>query len=218
MGSTKALLHFNGVHGGTNIIDSTGLQSWAVFGGAELGTVSGAYGNTALNFKVIGTNSGAQATSNANFLPGTNDFTVEARIRYIAGGRIFYNEAGNPGIQFDCSAGMKITGAFRWDTPLNQIAVGGNTTVGTTDWYHVAMVRSGTSLKMYINGTAETTVGNVSTLSAIGSAGTAQIGYSAVGTSYIDEFRYSNVARYTTNFTPPTNEFQLVNLMPSIFN
>lgn len=215
MGSTKALLHFNGVNGGTVITDSTGLQSWTTLGSAQLSTANVWGGNSSLWQSAWPGNNAAQSTINANFLPGTNDFTVDIRFKSNAGFYLFYNELSNPGIAFAVTAGLKVQGALI--TPSGQITAGGNTTISAAVWNHAALVRSGTSLTVYINGTAETTVGNVSTLSAIGSAGTAMVGYGAVG-GYVDEFRYSNIARYTANFTPPTGEYQLLIPTPIVFN
>ena len=72
-------------------------------------------------------------------------------------------------------------------------------------WFHIAVVRYGDTFKMYIDGTAASTTRTQSGDMAP-SAGP-QIGWHRSSTtrylkdSYIDEFRISNVARYTANFT-----------------
>ena len=80
-------------------------------------------------------------------------------------------------------------------------------------WHHVAMVRNSGATKVYLDGTA---IGdfNTSQLTSI-SSNAINIG-SDIGTGtgaqswgldgYIDEFRVSNNARYTSNFTPHTTE------------
>lgn len=81
-------------------------------------------------------------------------------------------------------------------------------------WYHVALVKDGTSLKMFFDGT-ELTVNNGSagTMSADkGWNGISRIGDWAGGsnyatTGYIDEVRWSSTARYSTSFTPSTTAF-----------
>jgi len=76
-------------------------------------------------------------------------------------------------------------------------------------WYHIAVVRSGINVNVYLNGTSiisttfsgsgYTTTGNTYTLGGY---------YSTISTlsslmnGYIDEFRVTKVARYTGNFGP----------------
>ena len=74
-------------------------------------------------------------------------------------------------------------------------------------WYHTALVLSGSTLTYYLNGVADgsftgVTVGNASTTNPqIGQANTGSEMYNG----YIDDLRVTRgVARYTTNFTPPT--------------
>ena len=77
-------------------------------------------------------------------------------------------------------------------------------------WSHVAVVRSGSTINLYINGTS---VGS-NTYSTSFSDGYCKIGSGTHGSfnGYIDEFRISNsVARYTGNFTPSTNPFYVDN-------
>lgn len=84
-----------------------------------------------------------------------------------------------------------------------------NTTVLTDGAkYHIAFSHDGTWGRTFLNGTQElqTSSGSVAGCSQ----GTTVIG-SNTGPGYfpgtIDEIRLSDVARYTTNFTPPTGPF-----------
>lgn len=79
-------------------------------------------------------------------------------------------------------------------------------------WYHVALVRdSSNNIKMYVDGTnVGSTYSDSSTYAQ--PDGTGGIGSNHDGTGYgfdgyIDEFRISNTARYTANFTAPTSAF-----------
>lgn len=99
-----------------------------------------------------------------------------------------------------------------------------STGFSTGSWQHFAMVRNGTSVKAYRNGSeiASTTIdsGTNFTLgdnqSAIGVFD--RIDYTSAGgtpgsgrlflTGYVDEFRISSTARYTAAFTAPTEQFQ----------
>ena len=85
-------------------------------------------------------------------------------------------------------------------------------------WHHLAMVRSGSAVKLYVNGVEEasgssssdldTTVstslyigaqGNATTVGSLGSRGI---------TGYVSNVRVSNEALYTAAFTPPVGELQ----------
>ena len=78
---------------------------------------------------------------------------------------------------------------------------------GTNTWYHVAMVRNSGTTKLYVDGTeylsASDTTNYTDTYFIIG--GWYNTDYLMDG--YIDEFRITLKARYTSNFTAPTKEF-----------
>jgi hypothetical protein len=84
-----------------------------------------------------------------------------------------------------------------------------NITNGT--WYHIAIVRNGTSFKMYVNGIEEASAtSSVNIDSSLGSTYYAGGRVSSATESFngwIDEVRISNNARYTSNFTPSSTAF-----------
>jgi hypothetical protein len=83
--------------------------------------------------------------------------------------------------------------------------VTGATTIPTSAWNHIAITRSGSSLKVFLNGNVDGAVTNTRNYTQ-GSA-TFRIGASASGTAfggYVDDLRVTKgVARYTANFIPP---------------
>lgn len=87
--------------------------------------------------------------------------------------------------------------------------ISGTTTLANNTWYHIAVSRSGTSMKMFLNGTQEgSTATNSSDFSNTNlwvARGTPSpfVDYSG----YVDELRVSKTARYTANFTAPTAPF-----------
>ena len=84
--------------------------------------------------------------------------------------------------------------------------------------HHIAMVRSGSSVKLYVNGVQEASGSNssdldttVSTSLYIGAQGnatsTSSLGSRGI-TGYVSNVRVSNEALYTAAFTPPVGELQ----------
>jgi len=87
------------------------------------------------------------------------------------------------------------------------------TAYSLSTWYHVALVRSGSTITMYVNGTS---VGTYTYSTALTDktaiVGTATDNRQTTNAwkfnGYIDDLRItSNFARYTSTFTPPTAAF-----------
>lgn len=93
---------------------------------------------------------------------------------------------------------------------VEQISTAGNL-FSLNTWNHVAVCRSGTTTTLYLNGVSVGTT----TASPANSTNFVYVGANLVGTSvywplngYIDDFRLTKgIARYTSNFTPPTAPF-----------
>jgi hypothetical protein len=154
-----------------------------------------------------GTGDYYQIAANAAFsFPG--DFTIEAWINMaiVSSGPYSIFGTGSGASNFD----------FRYFSNNFQVSqnAGSGTNLGGTmtafTWTHVALVRSGSSIKCYVNGIATaTTLTNSSTLG--GSATTAYIGASDSTPSnnfngYISNLRITKgQALYTANFAPSTS-------------
>ena len=96
-----------------------------------------------------------------------------------------------------------------WYTGNNNIASG---TIALNEWYHVAVTRSGSSLRLFINGVQ---VGSTITDTANYPTSNFRIGMDSAGTfpfiGNISNVRAINgTALYTTNFTPPTEPLTAV--------
>jgi hypothetical protein len=96
---------------------------------------------------------------------------------------------------------------------LNGIGGGGLNSTGTVEddvWYHMALVRNGSSIKFYINGVMDTQVTTYDTITD--GANTLRIGDDGQGAyflnGWVDEVRISKgIARWTSNFTPPVEAY-----------
>jgi hypothetical protein len=81
-------------------------------------------------------------------------------------------------------------------------------------WQHVALVRNGQNIQIYLNGVAQgsaytTTASTTSLMTTytLNQIGTYNTGFHSLN-GYIDDLRITNgVARYTANFTPTSSPF-----------
>ena len=201
--NTKALLNFQDA----GIYDLAGKSNLETVGNASVSTAQKKYGTGSLEFDGSGDRLAARENG-TDFTFGTGDFTIECWV-YIDQNLTSFifdwrKQAGNQGrmpslyiesgvLKF-YSAGLRITS--------NSI------TGRLNQWLHVALVRSSGQLKLYVDGTQEGT--NYADSSAYISPQDGNVyiggrpdGYAFDG--YIDDFRITKgVARYTSNFTPPT--------------
>ena len=83
----------------------------------------------------------------------------------------------------------------------------------SSTWYHAAVVRSGNSVKVYLNGVSSHGASSMTSGLENGSNTLLYVGtYSGTGQqhlqrldAFLDLFRITTAARYTTDFTPPTS-------------
>ena len=138
---------------------------------------------------------------------GTGDFTTEGWYWWDAtGGNYFlHSRGGDPSNNFNL---YHTANAFYFYiqgvTVINGVAF----TPPLDTWYHIAVTRSGTDVKLFIDGTQ--TGSTVTNSTNISDTNAIVIGWRSGATYFpgqIDEFRLSNSARYTANFTPQTAEY-----------
>jgi len=206
--NVSLLLHMDGTNGSTNFIDSSiNNFQFTVFGNAQISTAIKKFGNGAGYFNK--TLSSSVKTSNNSLLSmGTQDFTVEAWIfPFDAGtdnnGTVIGGKNNNSfQIGYKSSTEFGVANSFSaWDlfsTTLPPI----------NEWTHIAVTRSGNTMRIFYNGILITQGTN--TTNYIGFTNEAG-GYNEYGgyfNGYIDELRITKgIARYTSNFTPSTTAF-----------
>ena len=152
---------------------------------------------------------------------GAANFTVECWVYPTSAGAGFgnyiygdvnaagQNTTGSLQAVFDSSRNFKSYVIL--SNVLNTIA--DSTVRSLNTWYHYALVRNGTDISMYIDGTkvgtsltTSTAVDSTTIRFAVGGPGE-YAGLQFQG--YIQDFRISKgLARYTSNFTPPTEKFE----------
>jgi hypothetical protein len=137
----------------------------------------------------------------------TGDYTVEFWI-YFNSVSTEVDIVGNyiSNVATDWMILKTANGTFQFYPSSANSYITGPTPVINT-WYHIAGVRNGTSLKLYVDGvsvgtalTFSGTLGDATKSLYVGSRG----GTTNFLNGYIDDLRISRFARYTANFTPPT--------------
>jgi hypothetical protein len=84
------------------------------------------------------------------------------------------------------------------------------TSILTNDtWHHIAIVRSGSTANVYVDGNLQITrsIGTDDYSNHKVLLGNNVFNSSGYLSGYIDEYRDSNIVRYSSNFTPPTSAF-----------
>lgn len=213
--NVSLLLHMDGIDGSTTIADSSNnALSFTRFGNAQISTAQSKFGGASALFD--GSGDYFSASDNAAFDLGSSDFTIEAWV-YISGGSVERSICsqwiGGANLGWDFGVWNTNRLRFYYSTNGSSGSFGINTvitTVPTGQWAHVCACRSGNTIRLFINGTAAYTSASFN-VTIFNSAGSFQVGGSNNTNSwngYIDDLRITKgVARYTSNFTPPTEPF-----------
>ena len=195
------------------VVDSTGKNALETVGNAQISTTQSRFGGGSMYFD--GTGDYAYAVSSAaNSALGSGDWTVEFWL-YTNAGSTTYNVIdwrpnATQGAYFSFYLN---SGTPTYYTSSADRIVGGSAIPATT-WTHVAVSRSGTSTRMFINGTQSGST-YTDTANYLGVVNRPAIGGGGSDTNntlngYIDDLRVTRgFARYTSNFTPPTAPFAL---------
>jgi len=204
--NSVALLHLDGTNGSTTFTDVY-AHTFSANGGAVLTTAQQKFGTASLD----ATGSKFISTPDATEFHFVGDFTVEGWYRptSFADFNAVFGHRGSGSIFDSIVILVGATGKLRVQGSNNGSSWGyDQTSVATmtlNTWSHFAAVRSGSTITCYLDGTGFGAAALSGTLNQFGAAMT--IGADAISpglfaAGQIDEFRFSNVARYTSNFTP----------------
>ena len=162
-------------------------------------------------------NSGASGTTGDGVRLGTigavntGSYTIECWVYPVvldSTVRYFVWEGGGGGISLTGLAGNKTANVEVWaGGAFAGPSFTSTLTVSTFAWSHIAMVRNGTSVKVYVNGVADagTATDNTAWTNGYFYIGTYNATTSNYYGGYISNLRFVvGTALYTSNFTPPT--------------
>ena len=190
-------------------IDSAAQNNLTLVGNTDTSTGQAKFGNTSLFYD--GSGDGAYYANGAAL--GTGDWTIETFLwvnDFDANLGVFQYGGADGALGSMVLTNQKIrvlssNVAARLDT---------SGTINAQTWYHVAYVSYSGTIKVYINGTADSTTFDASSTTWTFTDTNIYVGaryYSSAVQApfdgYLDEFRVSHFARYTANFTAPTKAF-----------
>jgi hypothetical protein len=200
--NVSLLLHMDGSNGSTTFTDSSSNNHTISVTNATLTTSVPKFGSASM---VANGSNYIDTPTDADFsFPG--DFTVELWI---------YRDTGlAQGISSFLELGSYSNGILLRtnEVYVNGASASASPTAPDDQWVHVALTRSGSSIKYFFNGTESAAFTNGSTVASGGSA-TVRIGQASHTSGQyiggkIDDVRITKgISRYNATFTPPTAAF-----------
>ena len=221
--NTKLLMHMNGADQGTSFKEETGRTVTPV-GSIKLSAQECEFGSASAAF--AGAGQYLTLPDSPDWHLGTNDFTIDFWVYFNSLSATYiglmdqYQDTNNKWTL------MMVIGDSHWlnftcytgGTPAPY--VNWNWTPEVNHWYHVAIVRDGTTQSgwhAFVNGQPLTEYITVSPAPEYAGSipdftGALSIGQVDQSTSerldgFIDELRISNIARWIAQFTPPTQPY-----------
>jgi len=194
----------NQANGSTTILDRSSFQQSLtnVENSTSVSTSIFKFGTGSLNFS--GVHSGVRTDTNAVNNVGTGNFTLEAWIypTNVSGGWAAIYILGP---RFD--DGFYIfNNNLRFYQQGTRLQIADALSVNT--WFHVAVTRNGGTLRIFLDGVSSSTANLTYNFNSDdGSIGSNPSNFERFS-GYIDDLRLTKgIARYTSNFTPPTEAF-----------
>jgi hypothetical protein len=216
--SVTLLLHGDGSDGSTTFTDNSSLsQTVSVVGSAQVDTAQSKWGGASIY--IPGSGSRLTAPAGTPFEFGTGDFCIEVWVRP-------YADAPSQGFQCIASSSTWTSGSGDWalynrfdgvSTVMLVYKSGGSflelgtgININNEAWHHIAVARSGTDLRVFVDGALGATAtysgdfGRSDKTLMLG----AQTGDSRWFDGHLDDVRVTKgVARYTAAFSVPTAAF-----------
>jgi hypothetical protein len=208
---TSLLLHMDGTNTSTNFVDS-GPNAFTLtrYGTAAVSTTQSKYGGASAYFDGSGAKLGLNSTA-IDF--GTGDFTAECWLYLIstptgAYAHVMGKQVGGVSASWILYLNTSRVLLFGWNN-TNQ-SIQSPSALNLSQWYHLAISRTGSTIRMFIDGTqvASTTISYTFSSSTEFTVGAASNDYTPARlNAYIDDLRITKYARYTSAFAPPTTAF-----------
>jgi hypothetical protein len=204
---SKALLHLNGIDTSTDFVDESN-KVWTVVGDPHISTSQSKFGEAAAK-----SSTGYVYAISDDFKAGMTDFTVDMWV--------YPTNNDTEQVLFDLlvpdgngARGDAVVLVLQTDGKLNLFSGGGYKTASVStlplnSWSHVAVVRTTGTFEYYIDGILDS---NINTFDVDIQSGALTLfraadAPTAYFTGYMDEVRYSDIARWTGNFIPQASQY-----------
>lgn len=189
-------------------------RSFTTYGNAKISTTTSQFGDSSGYFD--GTGDVISTADSNDFNLSNGNFTIEFWIKRntTVNQQTVLRHGGASSSNIAFGVDMLNTGDLRgFIVSGTAYYTASSSLTDTSSWHHVALVRNGNTLTIYLDGVAGSTTANVTGVTANNSTELLYIGgYTTAATTplnaYVDELRISKgTARYTANFTPPSSAF-----------
>jgi hypothetical protein len=171
-------------------------------GNAQVSTSVVKYGTGSIAFD--GTGDYLLTSPATTFNPGIGDWTIEAWVNFTTNAFTQVLVSGNPRQFYFVWAnegGGKIIVGDGATNNINQVV----TIPSAGTWWYMCLVKYGSTYTVYVNGISVASSNTALASNNIPSLFIGSDNGSSGFNGYIDNLRITNgIARYTTNFTPPT--------------
>jgi hypothetical protein len=223
--SVSLLLQMDGSNGSTTFTDSSSNALTAtIYGDAQISTAQSKFGGSS---GVFDKTADRLTYANSGFAFGTGDFTIEAWIysrdvSSVAARGWLQTSSTAGGLQTSYNDGLAILqGTNAAGAPADGgicIAISGNVVTGssgstvvlfTNQWQHIAVTRSGTTVRVFVDGVlVGTSTGVTANLTGQNLVVGGYYDTDFLFDGYIDDLRITKgISRYNATFTPPTASF-----------
>jgi hypothetical protein len=213
---TKVLLSMDGSDGGTTFTDSNAggsSHTWTAAGDANTDTSDSVFGGSSL--ACDGTGDYITTPAHDDFALGSSDFTIDFWVKFATGADGVYNVIAGQWITDNASSSWFFE---KTDNKIRFFVLqGSSSTVVTSEstvlvadgWTHLAAVRTGNVLKLFLNGVQD---GDTAAFTGSVNDSASPLGVGSLGgyvtdllIGRVDNFRISvGVARWTSNFAVPS--------------
>jgi hypothetical protein len=209
-GNTLCLFNFTNA----GITDATAKNVLETVGNAQISTAVVKYGSGSMYFD--GTTDALSMPNSPVLQLGSADFTCEFWAYRLAATNMTWvflngNSSNFAALRLDTDTSGNIFLLMSTSGSAWAINTSGSAVLPLSTWTHIAAVRFGGTMRLYVNGVALIST----TISGSLTAGTSQqvganFGATQVVNGYVDDLRLTNgIARYTASFTAPTAAFPL---------
>lgn len=207
--NTVLCLHCDGADGSTLFSDSSQYLHAMSRNGIKVDTGQSKFGGASAQFqKVIGNSISTGDSADWNF--GSGDFTIDLWVMFssASGSQCLIAQAGSSNAAWQLALlGGSNKLEFLYYTSGGPTSCAANWSPSLNTWYHVAAIRSGNTLKLYVNGASINSF-DMTGATIRDSPNSLLIGETNANSlpldGWLDEIRISKVARWTADFTPPT--------------